>query len=154
MSQNQPMHSPRRGVPPVVASAEEWPEVPGAMVRVQEEGGVLPAGHWNVLSRVIQHKRLVLEEVARTDVAVLWTMRSLGPSGLGLCNGRPLDILLVAPFPSQKWWERAMMRGITGYRFQERKAEELWHRYRDRDREVRRWGSRWRWEAFGSVAGR
>lgn len=91
------------GVRPIVDSAEEWPEVPGAMVRVQPEGGLLPAGHWRVLSRVI-----------RRD----WRSRPPHtPSGLAgeVDHGwgpAPLDLLLVAPLPSQHWWERSVERRL------------------------------------------
>ncbi len=74
-------------IPPVVQSAEEWGEVPGAVVRVQREGGFLPDGYTTVISRVI-----------RRDITSkkMWWRGYRGPSGLRHDpSGRPLDILLI-----------------------------------------------------------
>lgn len=94
-------------ISPVVASAEEWPEVPGARVVVIEEGGLLPRGFCRVLSRVVRPEWAI-------DLA--WLVSHRGPSGLvGRCKGRHLDILLVAPMPSQAWCERAQDRALYGW---------------------------------------
>lgn len=74
-------------IPPVVQSAEEWGEVPGAAVRVQREGGFLPDGYTTVISRVI-----------RRDITSkrTWWHGDRGPSGLRHApDGYPLDILLI-----------------------------------------------------------
>lgn len=70
-------------IPPVVRSAEEWGEVPGAAIRVQREGGRLPAGYTRVLSRVIVEG---------------WWGRGTGPSGLRGYepDGMYRDILLIS----------------------------------------------------------
>lgn len=114
-------------VPPVVASAEEWPEVPGARIIVQREGGRLPRGFWRIMSRVIRPefcypnvRHRVGVRAARTTYVFTADMelpRSasgmryvLEPGAIDLYMA--LDILLVAPKAGQAWWERAHDRGL------------------------------------------
>lgn len=69
-------------IPSVVQSAEEWGEVPGAVVRVQREGGFLPDGY-HVISRVI--------------VDEWWMDPDRGPAGLRIGSDTyPVDILLIS----------------------------------------------------------
>jgi hypothetical protein len=81
---------------PYYDSAEQIPEVPGAMFRVQPEGGYMVHGEktYRALTRVIAPAGL------RGD-------NGAGPSGLRLRapDGRPYDILLV-----EEWKPDAVLR--------------------------------------------
>lgn len=82
----------------VVPTADLVPDdVPGARWVVIPEGGRLPDGYWRAVYRVQRW-------VWRMDGgAVRWEL----DTGLRrIEDGRRLILLVVAPLPSQHWWER------------------------------------------------
>lgn len=101
--------------------------MPGARIVVQPEGARLPRGFWRVVSRVIRDEDFNRDR--RPDLPVgkkypVFTFIGVDDlprsrSELRLVPRAPfddvfvaLDILLVAPMPSQHWWERACDRRL------------------------------------------
>lgn len=81
-----------------VTSADLIPdEVPGARWAVIDEGGFLPAGHWRVVYRVQDTNRSRSESYGGTWWLKFYT---------GFWNLPRAVLLVVAPLPSQHWWER------------------------------------------------